>query len=341
MPQRGIQFHIVTNQSVQQVFQSTGSIRVLNPNDGVCYVALDRKATFTDWDHKLPSQSYGQLPGPLNNYISIFYLDQSGTGSPGDVVLYQSAEQIDIPVFLAIGRAIQSQVTTLDIIQGTQPGNPPAGVTRLWSDPSGNVYHLSSTGTNVQFVDTANLAGLTASVSLGGDLYGTVGNGHVNAQTNPVNLARGINVQWGSSPSSNTNNDRIVLWTDGNMYLDLAGNPGTFNFRNAGATVATISNGSFVAQPGGTAVLTVTPSSWTLAVAGTINGSLTAGDIHTNRGNNTGVIYLGNSSGQYLYFDGTNFQLTGANVNLSNGITVNGTCSVNGTLQVSGGNQIQ
>jgi len=308
MPQRGIQFHIVTNQSVQQVFQSTGSIRVLNPNDGVCYVALDRKATFTDWDHKLPSQSYGQLPGPLNNYISIFYLDQSGTGSAGDVVLYQSAEQIDIPVFLAIGRAIQSQVTTLDIIQGTQPGNPPAGVTRLWSDTNGNVYHLSSTGVNAEFLDTNNYTSIVGGMALGGDLYGSINAGH-------IGLVYGSAIRAYDSGGTlrslldDTSTNITRIWSLGSG----------FQFVGTGGGQLVYIDGS-----GNTSVNDLSATRY---IYGGANLCSNTGDISANRGNGTGVIFLGTTS-TYLFYDGGTYQLPGHPINVGGGATFNGNVSL-------------
>jgi hypothetical protein len=42
----------------------------------------------------------------------------------------------------------------------------------------------------------------------------------------------------------------------------------------------------------------------------TMTGGLTViNDIHTNRGNDTGVIYFGNANTHYLYFDGSNYIL--------------------------------
>lgn len=67
----------------------------------------------------------------------------------------------------------------------------------------------------------------------------------------------------------------------------------------------------------------------TLTAAMTISGALgnaltvagsggTGGDIVAHRGNTTGVIFFGNGGGNYLYFDGTNYNLP------SGGLAVNG-----------------
>jgi hypothetical protein len=159
MPIQGLKFNISTGTEAHQSFQSTGSFTAYNPNDGYALVALDRTATLLDYDHKLPSQSGGQFPGPINSYLSIYYVDQSGSGIQGQLIVYGSPQQLQIPHFWSIGRAIQSQVTSVDLIQGTQPGNPPFGSSRLWVDGSGNLQLLASNGTNVHLIDTNDALG--------------------------------------------------------------------------------------------------------------------------------------------------------------------------------------
>lgn len=164
----------VPNLGHQQLFTPASfmaySATILNPNDGVCYVARDRDClgqTVGAWDWKVPSQSYAALPGPFHS-IGIYYLDRSGAGLPGEVTAYATDHKIDIPSFMAIGRAQISNVTTLDIGQGTAPGNPPANTARLWADVNGDLWVTLSTGQTYKLVDSND--------ALGGVLLGTLPN---------------------------------------------------------------------------------------------------------------------------------------------------------------------
>src|SRR5262252_2265770 len=126
MPIQGIKFDIPAGQEAHRSFQATGSFTAYNPNDGYALIALDRTATILDYDHKVPSQSGGHFPGPVNSYLSIRYVDQAGGGVGGQLIVYGSPDILQIPRFWSIGRAIQTQVTSMDVVQGTQPGNPAA-----------------------------------------------------------------------------------------------------------------------------------------------------------------------------------------------------------------------
>lgn len=153
MPIQGLQFNINSQAEVHRTFQATGSFIAYNPNDGVCYLALDRTASSLNFDHKLPSQSGGRFPGPINAYLSIYYQDQSGSGVGGQISIYGDPKPLEIPYFWSIGRAIQSQVTSLDINQGSQPPNPPVAVDRIWADNQGLIHHLHSNGVDTILVD--------------------------------------------------------------------------------------------------------------------------------------------------------------------------------------------
>lgn len=146
------------------------SIKVLNPNDGVIYIARNRDCLAVDygaWDWKVPSQSYAMLPGPFVT-AGLFYLDQSGAGRQGEITVYPSQQNIEEPMFLAIGRALQAQATTLDVVEGTIPANPGAGIARIWVDTNDVLHVENSTGVDASYIDT-----LTA---LGGVLSGTLPN---------------------------------------------------------------------------------------------------------------------------------------------------------------------
>lgn len=184
MPIQGLQFTIPSGQEGHQSYQATGSFIVYNPNDGVAYVATDRTATSLLWDYKVPSQSGGRFPGPINSYLSIYYTDQSGTNATGQVVVYASPEPVNIPHFWSIGRALLTQTNSMDIVQGAQPANPGAGISRLWSNTSGSLHILLPNGTDKVVLDSSNYASYVNTLPLGGDLFGTINAGHVGIRNN-------------------------------------------------------------------------------------------------------------------------------------------------------------
>ena len=314
--------------------EEKASMAILNPNDGVIYLKMNSPASIapTNWDWKLPSQSYGQYPGPWQS-LGLYYQDQSGSNAAGQVNLYESDAELAIPSIVAIGRAAQVAGTQVDITQGTIPQNPPASTSRLWIDTSGHLHLLDSTGSDKTVVDSNNISSyvtpLIAGTALGGDLYGTIPNGHVWAHTNPVQLDRTVNVQWGS----NANMDRIVIWSDTNMYIDVTG---SCQIRPGGNTVLTVSSVG-VTVTGALQVSGNTNFSGWIAPTG-LSGSQ-AGDIVASRsGGTTGVVYLGSSLGRYLFYDGGTYQLPSAPLNVGGNITASGNVSVNGnTVQFADG----
>lgn len=149
------------------------SVAVLNPNDGVVYLKLNGPAgpTSSQWDWKLPSQSYGLFPGPWVS-LGLYYLDQSGSGRNGELNVYSATNKLYTPVIGAIGRAVQQAGSTMDISTGTIPQNPPAGSARLWVDGSGNLHLLQANGTDQQEIDSND----PQMQALGGVLSGTLPN---------------------------------------------------------------------------------------------------------------------------------------------------------------------
>lgn len=132
--------------------EEKASIAVLNPNDGVLYIKINGPASpqIAQWDWKLPSQSYGLFPGPWGS-IGIWYADQSGARSGGEINVYDNDNRLVVPIINAIGRAVQIGTSSaMDIQQGNIPSNPPGGFTRLWSDLSGKVYRLLTGGDNAE-----------------------------------------------------------------------------------------------------------------------------------------------------------------------------------------------
>ena len=154
------------------------SLSLLNPNDGVCYVKINGFAGNAppNWDWKVPSQSYCQLPGPWES-LGVYYLDQSGSGRQAEINVYELDSSISVPSFIAIGRAVQMAGSTMDITQGNQPSNPPLGTSRLWIDANNNLQILAPDGTNVHAVDTNDALGGI----LSGSLLNPIGNVAANA----------------------------------------------------------------------------------------------------------------------------------------------------------------
>lgn len=183
---------VIPNQThVQVLLQGGGatypSARVLNPNDGILYVAENRDCTGTGqgaWDWKIPSQSFAILPGgsPGMQTIGLYYLDQSGANSSGEVTVYPTLTPATDPAFVAIGRANLVYQNVLDITQGAQPANPGIGQSRLWVDSSSVLHVLAPNGQDHVVLDSTNYASYVNGTALGADLYGTVSAGHVAVQ---------------------------------------------------------------------------------------------------------------------------------------------------------------
>ena len=158
---------------VAQSHTDVPSIGVLNPNDGVVYLKLNAPAgpTPTEWDWKLPSQSYGFFPGPWTS-LGVYFLDQSGSNRSGEINVYESRQKFaDIPNIQAIGRAIQAAGTSVDISVGPKPQNPPANTGRLWIDSNGDLHLLDSAGGDATVIDSTNYG---TYIVPGGDVQGTM-----------------------------------------------------------------------------------------------------------------------------------------------------------------------
>lgn len=162
---------IPNNTSSQRFIPSAfiaNSISLLNPNDGICYVKRDGPCYGTitgQWDWKVPSQSYAYLPGPFRA-VGLYYTDRSGSGLPGEITTYALSQKFEVPEFRAIGRAVLSNVTSLDIGQGAPPQPPAANNVRIWADTNGDLHATLPGGASYKLVDDND--------PLGGALTGTL-----------------------------------------------------------------------------------------------------------------------------------------------------------------------
>jgi hypothetical protein len=85
------------------------------------------------------------------------------------------------------------------------------------------------------------------------------------------------------------------------------------------------------------ATTATTANALNTANAYTINGLVSTGDITTYRSGSptTGVIYFGNGVGRYLYYDGTNYNLYGAGLNVG-GFVSGTTGTFSGAVRING-----
>lgn len=205
------------------------SIAVLNPNDGVVYLARNRDISdalnTASWDFKLPGQSYGLFPGPWLN-VGAYYLDQSGAGTTGELTFYAFPRQVYAPDIRSIGRAQQAYTSSMDVQQGAQPSNPAAGYSRLWVDASGHLNVLQNTGANYTVLDSNNFA--TYVTHTVGDIIGPMNNTTIQMR----------NASWASARDSSGNLVNFFsVWSDNSVYFNLPTNGGSFVYRNLGNTV--------------------------------------------------------------------------------------------------------
>jgi hypothetical protein len=324
------------------------TIRVMNPNDGVLYVRQNGPITDTGyggWDYKCPAQSFGILPSEGAGWQSagLYYIDQSGTNRPGEVAMYLSMQTVAEPTFVAVGRSLVTQSSSVDIASGNQPANPGAGYGRLWIDTNGHLNVLQPSGTNFLVIDSNNIG----AQSIGGDLFGTIGAAHINVlygntinmQDSGNNLRTFAGVSGGGTYIYQVGTGALTIQnqakTTNLLVLDQSGNA-TF----AGIVLAPTleASGNVQLQAAGslywpTYNYQIYPNSglqcntnfWisgSSTVAGTLvvgTGSVSQnGDISCGRsGGTTAVLYLGSSGTRYLYYDGTNYNMPGGTLQVA------------------------
>lgn len=303
---------VIQPQTHTQILVQSGNVpyksaRVLNPNDGVVYVARNRDCLSPaqgDWEWKIPSQSYAVLPGeqPGFSTLGLYYVDQSGGNRPGEITVYPSFTESDDPVFVAIGRAALTSQTTMDIAQGNQPVAPPLGFGRLWIDGSNDLHIMSSTGVDNLVLDQSNYLPYVQGTALVGDVGGTIGANVINA--NAVTTTK-------------IANGAVTLAKFGTF--DVRGNPWSAQDITADRGNGT---GVYYFSTGGNKYLYWDGTNFTLQMpSGYLN---VVGDIRANGGNNSVWAtnhYLGTSGSYYLALTGGNY-LYAVNMNIMSGGTL-------------------
>lgn len=277
------------------------TIGVLNPNDGIAYVARNRQASNTSvgsWDYKVPSQSYAVLPGMQWQSVGVFYLDQSGANTKGEITVYPLENKTTIPIFQAIGRAAQSAGTTVDISTGNQPQNPPANTGRLWIDNSGNLNLLDANGNNRTELDSVNaptyVQPIINATALGGDLNGTIPNGRVWAHTGPIGLDFNIPIRW--------NDTNHQIWVNANvMYFN---EYGSFVWQHQGTQTMSL-DGSGNLNPASSIYLG--NNQWVFFGSGNTNGIIS---------DNTNLYLRTNGSAYFQNTSGAQQQILTGNIDL-------------------------
>jgi hypothetical protein len=259
----------------------------------------------------------------------MYFVDQSGAGLTGQIIVYASPDTLQIPQFWSIGRAIQSQVTSLDLIQGVQPPNPPANTTRLWSDASGHLHLAQSTGTDYTVLDTNNYGSI---ITLGGDLYGAINAAHINVKyNNYIEFTYSNNsVQRVLQPVNNDN--YIFTGNSGILYFwsdTPAVNLGNWNASTNLLTVGgALTAGGNVNTSGGFYTGAAMSAGWPIA-----------GDINVRRGTgSTGYVFFADIN-HYIGFDGAYYRLITSPLLIDNAIyffNTNNTWNSDGTNLISG-----
>ena len=304
--------------------EQKASLSMLNPNDGICYVKLNGPAsnTIAMWDWKVPSQSYCQLPGPWES-LGVYYLDQSGSGRSAEVNVYELDSSIAVPSFIAIGRAVQQAGSTVDVSQGTQPANPPSSTVRLWADGTGHLHVLQSNGTDYTEVDSNNINTYAQAVTLAGRISGTIG---ANIWSKPIVFDD--LVQFAGPPTTvpATGTGIEIFSTGGNNYLQSwqrSPTSGQYPLVIVASSTQITNNLAVTGQGSFTNGL----------LAGSGAAIAAQGDIGTSRNSapTTGVVYFGNTTVHYLYWDGSGFQLTNALT------TVGGIATSGGNVTITSG----
>ena len=247
----------------------------------------------------IPSAPIGQpqLAPITGEYAVAVYSDEFRTENPG------------VPV-----RQFTLVQSVSDLSEGPQPALPPVGVDRLYADATGNIHHLHSDGTDLTLVDPSNAGtllyptfdphyqALVNATALGGDLSGTIANGHVNvAYLGQIS---------GRDSGGTTRPAFAPVWTGGATVFWQTGGVSYVWANQAGGTLATMDTaGSFQAQGA-------------IAAGGPVIGSI--GDLASRRASNQGYVWLGGDAQHYLGFNGSTYLLVNSGLQVGGGVTALG-----------------
>ena len=188
-----------------------------------------------------------------------------------------------------------------------------------------SIGSLVATGPTASFsITNTGVTSLTASTGI----TVSAGTGAVTVtNTGIISAAAGTGISvTGTNPLTITNTG-VTSLTAG-QGITLSGSTGSVTVNNTG--VLTLNAGTDISVSASTGIVTVNDTSTLASVTGrgattashialTANGQgvgsastlNVTGDITTDRGNNTGVVYLGNSGSNYIYYDGTNYNMPG------------------------------
>lgn len=152
----------------------------------------------------IPPYSLGMCLRLYGTAVAIL-LAQAPVGQPqlapivGEQVVGVFSDQLRTEVAASPIRQFTLVQSVSDLTQGPMPATPPVGVTRMWAAADGTIHYLLPNATDATLLSSTNYAAYVGGSPLGGDLTGTVSNGHVNVQTGSQ-----ITMQ-GSTP---------VVWSD-------------------------------------------------------------------------------------------------------------------------------
>src|SRR5215472_6877488 len=263
-------------------------------------------------------------------------LNQAPVGQPqlapvtGEQAVGVYSDQLRTEVAGTPVRQFSLVQTVSDLTQGAVPASPPVGITRMYAAPDGTIHYILSSGATQQLIDTSTIAANVATQPLGGDLTGTVNNGHVQL----------INRNFITAYDQGGVVRSLLGSYDGVTLLYIVGTT-VMSFRNqANAQLVNIdTNGN----------VSIIPSGANLSVPNNVNAAnlIATGYMQAGNGAASGTIYLGSTA--YLQYNGTSFYLQGtsnANSSLTLGNGVGMLCATplilngDGTQQVAGGGGI-
>jgi hypothetical protein len=214
------------------------------------------------------------------------------------------------PISGKVSKAGDTMTGALTVLAPTQPGH---AATKSYVDSAASVggNYVAKSG------DTMT-GGLTIQTNLS-----VAGSSSLGATTVNGTLTVGSNVVYSNQFRMNGTTHSIVY--DGTNTIIRQGSGSTYFQRgDGGANFAWIDNaGGFTVTGNGQI-----NQSLNISVNLTVGGTFYAHDIYCSRSNGMGVIYFGGGTNNYLFWNGSNYQLTG-------GVLATGNCILGGTPNFS------